>query len=291
MLLRIFEIVSPIIIVVLVGYVYARYKKPDMESANTINIDVFVPMLILSVFASNPIEVTDFGWLIFVGAVVILLPGLFAFFIAPLFKLQRKTFVPPMMFKNSGNLGIPLLLFTFGEEFLPAILILFIIENVLHFSVGIWMLSHGERSFAFLKQPIIISAALGLALSIAHISLPGWMVTALGLMGDVSVPLMLFALGVRLVELDLHGWKVGLLGAIGAPLFGLLAAASVLFWVPLQAHLVDVVWLFATLPPAVLNYLIAERYRQQPDQVAAIVLFSNLGAIFIIPIALYLILL
>ena len=40
---RIFEIVAPICFVVLAGFFYSRFKKPNMEAANTINLDVFVP--------------------------------------------------------------------------------------------------------------------------------------------------------------------------------------------------------------------------------------------------------
>ncbi len=48
--------------------------------------------------------------------------------------------------------------------------------------------------------------------------------------------------------------------------------------------------LFAALPPAVLNYLIAERYDQEPEQVATLVLIGNLGSLVAVPVALYFIL-
>jgi len=290
MAFRIFEIVAPICFVVLVGYFYSRFKKPKMEVANTINLDVFVPILILSVFARQPIDISEFGGLIFMGAVVTLLPGLGALFFYRFLKVEWKTLALPMMFKNSGNLGIPLLLLTFGEAYLPAILILFILENILHFSVGIWMLSAKDRSLMFLKQPIILASIAGIGLSVLQITLPGWLVTGLEMLGDIAIPLMLFALGVRLVDLDIHGWRIGLFGAIAAPVLGLATAALFISFVDLPDTLERMVWLFAALPPAVLNFLLAERYNQQPDKVAAIVLFANVGSIFIIPAVLYIIL-
>ncbi|WP_287419420.1 AEC family transporter [Reinekea sp.] len=287
---RIFEIVAPICFVVLAGFFYSRFKKPNMEAANTINLDVFVPILILSVFASAPVDISDYGGLILMGTVITLLPGLFVLLFYRFLNVEWKTFALPMMFKNSGNLGIPLLVLTFGEEYLPAILILFILENILHFSVGIWLLSPKKRSLSFLKQPIIIASLIGISLSVLKISLPPWLVTGLSMLGDVAVPLMLFALGVRLVNLDFHGWRIGLAGAIAAPVLGLTSAALFIHWVELPDTLEKMVWLFAALPPAILNFLLADKYQQQPDKVAAIVLFANVGSLAVIPLALFFIL-
>ena len=43
---------------------------------------------------------------------------------------------------------------------------------------------------------------------------------------------------------------------------------------------------FGALPPAVLNYVFAERYRQEPDKVASIVMVGNVAALLFIPVAL-----
>lgn len=44
--------------------------------------------------------------------------------------------------------------------------------------------------------------------------------------------------------------------------------------------------MFGALPPAVLNYMFAEHYDQEPLRVASIVLISNAFALISIPIAL-----
>ncbi|MBU2863615.1 AEC family transporter [Reinekea marina] len=290
MMFRIFEIVAPIFIAVLVGYLYSRARKPAMETVNAINLDVFVPLLIISVFAEQKINLPDYGSLILVAFLITMVPGVAAFGLSKLLHIDAKTFVPPMMFKNSGNVGIPLLLFTFGEEFLPAIIIIFIVENTLHFTTGIWIISAKDRSFAFLKQPMIIATAIGLGLSLFNVQLPFWVVESLRLLGNVAVPLLLFSLGVRLVSLDIRGWKLGMLGAVAAPVLGLLVAAPLATFIPLPETQQKMIWLFAALPPAVLNFLIAEKYNQEPDKVAAIVLFANAATVVTLPLVLYFVL-
>lgn len=287
MLIRIFEIVAPILFVVLVGFFYARQRRPNLDHANSLNIDVFVPFLILAVFTGQSIDVAQYKTLMLVVAGLTLVPGLLAIPVCRLLKVHWKTLLPPMMFKNSGNLGIPLLLLAFGEEALPAILMMFIVENTLHFSVGLWMLSTGSRNLKFLLQPMMMATILGLSLSIAEITLPGWLITGFELLGDIAVPLMLFALGVRMTDLDFNGWRLGLFGAILAPALGLLAAWPILSWLSLPPDQEKMAWIFAALPPAVLNYLVAERYQQEPDRVASIVMFANAGAVVIIPMILF----
>ncbi len=290
MISRIFEIVAPVFLVILVGFLYARFKKPNMESANTTNIDVFVPFLILAVFAQQQINISEYKNLLFITAMITLIPGLLSGLLFRLLGVQWKTLAPPMMFKNSGNLGIPLLLLTFGDDALPAILMMFIVENTLHFSVGIWILRPQAHLLSFLKQPMMIATIAGIGLSLLHAQLPTWMVTGFDMLGDIAVPLMLFALGVRLVDLDFHGWRLGVLGAILSPLLGLIAAAPFIFMLDLSDTHFKMAWIFAALPPAVLNYLVAERYQQEPDKVASIVMFANAGALFVIPAVLFLVL-
>ncbi|EAR07607.1 AEC family transporter [Reinekea blandensis] len=287
MLIRIFEIVAPILFVVLVGFFYARKRRPNLDHANSLNIDVFVPFLILAVFTGQSIDVAQYKTLMLVVAGLTLVPGLLAIPVCRLLNVHWKTLLPPMMFKNSGNLGIPLLLLAFGEDALPAILMMFIVENTLHFSVGLWMLSTGARNLKFLLQPMMMATILGLSLSMAEITLPEWLVTGFELLGDIAVPLMLFALGVRMTDLDFHGWRLGVFGALLAPALGLLAAWPILSWLSLPPDQEKMAWIFAALPPAVLNYLVAERYRQEPDKVASIVMFANAGAVVIIPLILF----
>lgn len=290
MLFRIFEIVAPILFVVLIGFFYARKRMPDLEHANALNIDVFVPFLILAVFTGQTIELAEYKFLMLTVAFITLIPGLLSLVVCKVFNIHWKTLLPPMMFKNSGNLGIPLLLLAFGEDALPAILMMFIVENTLHFSVGLWMLKPEARNLSFLKQPMILATIVGLSLSYFKIALPVWLVTGFQLLGDIAVPLMLVALGVRLVNLDWHGWKLGLLGTILAPLTGLLAAWPIIAWLDLPSDHAQMAWIFAALPPAVLNYLVAERYKIEPDKVASIVMFANAGAVLIIPAVLFVVL-
>ncbi|MCS6764078.1 MAG: AEC family transporter [Candidatus Protistobacter heckmanni] len=107
------------------------------------------------------------------------------------------------------------------------------------------------------------------------------------LLGNATVPLMLFALGARMVGESIRSWRVGLLGAVLCPVTGLLSAlivAPLFTLTPLQHGLL---FIFASLPPAVLNFLLTDRYQQEPERIATIVLLRNMLAVVFVPIGLY----
>lgn len=79
-------------------------------------------------------------------------------------------------------------------------------------------------------------------------------------------------------------WRLPLLGAVVCPLTGLVVAPLAASALPLSSMQYGVLLVFAALPPAVLNYLVAERYQRSPQQVASIVLFGNLASMIIVPI-------
>jgi predicted permease len=287
---QVFEIVFPIFAIVLLGYLYARRFGPDMASANRLNIEIFTPALIFSVLAGEGFELGRYAELAVAAAVVVLGSGLLAWPLARLSGFPSRVFLPPMMFNNSGNMGLPLALFAFGEAALPAAMILFLVENTLHFTVGNAMLTGHVNPLRLLRMPMLLATLAGLLVAVLSIRVPGPLYQAIDLVGQVAIPLMLFALGVRMTGVDLSDWRIGLAGALVGPAAGMLVAGGILLLVELPPLQAAQLLVFAALPPAVLNFMLAERYGIAPRQVAAIVLLGNMASLAILPAVLYFVL-
>ena len=93
-----------------------------------------------------------------------------------------------------------------------------------------------------------------------------------------------------MIAIDFRDWGISSVGSLLCPLSGLISALIFIQLVPLPAAQVPLLLLFSILPPAVLNYMVAERYSQEPHRVASIVLVGNLSSLVVIPIALWFIL-
>lgn len=284
---QIFIIVFPLFAIVSTGFLYARKYSPDMGSANQLNINLFTPALIFHVLSDQGFQLDAYYQLASAAFFVVIFSGILAWPLARLMGFNTKTFVPPMMFSNSGNIGLPLALFSFGEKALPAAVMLFIVENTLHFSVGMKMMDNKISMLNIIKIPMVFAAILGLGYSITGWQLPIALGTTIEMLGQVAVPLMLFSLGVRLTSIDLQDWRIGVAGAIICPATGILLVLSISPFLNLNELQYGQLLIFGALPPAVLNFMVAEKYQQQPSQVASIVFIGNIGSLITIPAVLY----
>jgi predicted permease len=288
--LRLVAILFPIFAIVAAGYFYGRKHKPEMAVANRLNMDVFVPALVFAAMAGKSFDLAAYAPLALGGFVVIATCGLLAWPVSRLVGVAPKTLVPPMLFNNCGNIGLPLAVLAWGEAALPAAVILFMVGNTLHFSLGARLLDPQARLLTLWRVPVVFAAIAGL--TVALLKIPVWepALIAIRMLGDVSVPLLLFSLGVRMTDVSFRDWKLPVGAALLRPLAGMVVAWGVIQLLGLQGRDAAMLFVFGALPPAVLNFLFAERYRQEPQRVASIVLIGNLAALIFLPLALALVL-
>ena len=133
---KIAAITLPIFTLVLVGFLYSRRVKPDLGGANKLIVDIALPVLIfisLSAKSFDPIAALSFTW---ASMVLIFLSGLIAWPLAKFSAATSQAFLPCAMFTNVGPIGIPLIALAYGPEGMATAVVLLVISNVLHFTLG-----------------------------------------------------------------------------------------------------------------------------------------------------------
>ncbi|RBA24870.1 AEC family transporter [Herminiimonas fonticola] len=295
---RILGIILPVFIIIALGYGYARLRgesvRSDMTAVNRVSMDVLCPLLVFTALAAKDFDLAHNGMLILAGALISLGSGLLAWPIARWLGYDIRSFVPPMMYNNCGNMGLPLAILAFGTSSLGSAVALFMACNLVYFSVGIKIIESGRDKngvhtspWKFLANPMMIAMIIGMAFAIVHVPLPAPLFIAMKMLGDACIPLMLFALGVRMLDVSLKSWHIGLMGAIVCPIAGLAVALLLDQLISLTAEQRGQMFLFASLPPAVFCFMVAEQYKQEPDKVASIVLLGNLAALLFVPVGLW----
>lgn len=294
---RILSIILPVFAIIAVGYGYARLRgdsvRADMGAVNRVSMEVLCPLLVFTALAAKDFDVAHNLVLILAGVLISLGSGLLAWPVARLLGYDVRSFVPPMMYNNCGNMGLPLAALAFGPAGLSAAVALFMAANLVYFSVGIKIIEagrHGRRSsfFKFMTSPMMLAMILGMLCALLKLSLPAQLLAALKMLGDACIPVMLFSLGVRMMDVNFRSWHIGLVGAIACPVTGLISAGLLDLALPLTDMQRGQMYLFASLPPAVLCFMIAEQYKQEPDKVASIVLLGNLVSLGFVPLGLWL---
>jgi len=276
----VFPVLLPIFSLILVGYLYAKYRHVNMETANRMNMEIFIPALLVDALSKQNFSILDYQNLAIAGVFVVLFSGVLAWLFAKAFKLSVPMFVPSMMFNNSGNMGLPLAVLAFGEHALSAAVILFLCENLFHFTLGTYIVNGRISWWNLLKMPVNIATIIGLSISFTGWQMPELIHIPISMLAQIVIPLMLVSLGVRMTQVDLSSWKIGLVGALVYPIVSIIPAFIILVLIPLEPIQRAQLLLFATLPPAVLNFMFAEKYQKSPVEVASIVVVGNALSIF-----------
>jgi hypothetical protein len=200
--------------------------------------------------------------------------------------LRIRTFLPSIAFPNAGNLGLPLSLYAFGPEGLGYAIAYFSISSVANFTLG-QMIAAGRANWAGLvRQPILYAVVLGVGLAYAQVQLPAWAGTTVALVGSLTVPLMLLMLGAALGRLRIGDFGRALFVSVVRLGMGAAVGIAVAWGLGLTGALAAVLILQAANPVAVYNYLFAQRWGNEPEAVAGVVVLSTLLSLLTVPLLL-----
>ena len=286
--LQIADITLPIFVIVLIGFLYSRKFKPDLGGANKLIVDVALPILIFTSLSTKRFDAV--AAMSFTGAALlfILLSGLLAWPVAKLSGASWRAFLPCTMFTNVGPVGIPLIVLAFGAEGLAPAVLLLVISNLLHFTLGSAVMSGRVDWRMVYANPLVWATLLGVTFSQLQWTLLTWFATPLGMIGNVLVPMMLLSLGARLSTSQISDAKVGLQAAVLNMGVRLVTVYLILQLIPLQGVERGTLILFVCLPPAVFNFMLADKFQVEPHKVASMVVVGHLASLLFLPLGIWL---
>ncbi len=285
---KIASITLPIFTLVLIGFLYSRRVKPDLGGANKLVVDIALPVLIfisLSAKSFDPISAMSFTA---ASIVLILLTGLIAWPFAKFSGSTVQAFLPCAMFTNVGPIGIPLIALAYGPEGMAPAVVLLVISNILHFTLGAGVMSGKVDWRMVYANPLVWSTVLGIASSQLQITLPEWIQTSCTMIGSVLVPMMLMSLGARLASSEVADAWVGVRSGVLILIIRLAAVLLALWFIPLQGLERGALILFACLPSAVFNFMLADKFQVEPNKVASTVIVGHLLSLAFLPLGIWL---
>jgi predicted permease len=284
MLQELFAVIAPILICAGLGYAWARrgFDYP-VEFVTRAVMNIGAPCLIISSFNGSDVGAGRLGEVAAAAVVVLLILLLTATALLRVLRLRTTTFLPSILFANTGNMGLPLCFFAFGDIGLALGLTVFLTVFSLHMSLGILLVAGHGKAFELLKQPVLWATAIAVSLVLGDWSLPAWLDNTTSLLGGFTIPLMLITLGVSLAGLKVAEWKHSIWFSMFRVLggFGLGVLVANLF--ALEGVERGVLILQSSMPVAVFNYLLALRYQREPGEVAGMVVFSTLLSFVLLP--------
>lgn len=285
--LTVLEISAPVFLLAAVGFIWVKFGfEYRMQFVTRLSMTLAVPCLVFVSLMQTEIEAGSLATLSLAALAAYAGVGVVVAVLVWLRGLDARTFINPLVFGNTGNLGLPLALFAFGETGLGYAVVVFAIMGILSFTVGVWLVSGGGNPLKVLREPLVGATLLGALFLWQGWHTPTFLTNALDLIGQMAIPMMLITLGVAVARLR----PSHLIRSVGLSLVKLVICTAVPvavgLWFGLEGIALAVLIVQVATPVAVTSYLLAEKYGADSDAVAGLVVASTVLSVLYLPLIL-----
>ena len=289
--IKLFEVLFPVFFVVGIGY-YLGKKNPKIDTTfiTTFAANIGSPAMII--YSLNSEFITFEVFKSYFWYYLIAISCFFFVGVSLLYFLKVKDIIrelPPLLMPNTGNLGLPLSLFAYGQSGLgvagaiSALIILF------HFTVGVFL---ADRKFNFdvvIKSPPFYAIIISVILLYYNIKHPTFVENTSSLLTYATIFLILMSLGIALTRLKVFSFNKALVCSVGRVIFVPILGFRVINIFILHGIVACFLFIHYSMPSAVLNYLIATMYSSKKivDSVASTIVVSTFMSFITIPIVIF----
>ena len=289
--IKLFEVLFPVFFVVGIGY-YLGKKNPKIDTTfiTTFASNIGSPAMIIYSLNAEFISFEVFKsyfWYYLIAILCFFIVGVSLLYLLKVKDIIRE--LPPLLMPNTGNLGLPLSLFAYGQSGLgvagaiSALIILF------HFTVGVFL---ADRKFNFdvvIKSPPFYAIIISVILLYYNIKLPTFVENTSSLLTYATIFLILMSLGIALTRLKVFSFNKALICSVGRVILGPIIGFGVIKIFNLNGFAAGVLLIQCSMPSAVLNYLIATMYSSKKivDSVASTIVVSTFMSFITIPIVIF----
>ena len=285
--LTVLNITAPVFILAAVGFCWVKLGfEYRVEFVTRLAMTLSVPCLIFVALMTADITPQTLGMLSLASLAAYGLVSIAFLAVVKLCRLDVSTYLAPLVFGNTGNLGLPLALFAFGEEGLGYAIVVFGVMAILSFTIGVWVVAGGGSLIRVIREPVVAATILGAVFLWQGWQTPAFLTNALDLIGQMAIPMMLITLGVAIARLQTRDMgRAVWLSAIKVVIC-VAAAWAAARWFGLPPVPTAVLIVQIATPVAVTSYLLAEKYGHDAQPVAGMVVASTVLAVISLPLIL-----
>ena len=287
MLTQLLTIIIPVFFGVSIGFIWSRMGKPfDTESVTSLVFNLGTPFLIFSTLTRLDIDPETFANMAIVVVVALLLFFLITLLLLYILRLDIRTYLATVMIPNTGNVGIPLCFLAFGELGLAFAIIVYTIVSLTQFTLGVAIAAGSFSLLELAKNSLIYAVLAALLVMATDYQLPFWFANTIHVFSQFAIPLMLISLGVSLEKIEVTSLPRNIALSCVRLIMGLGVGLFVSYVFGLEGVARGVIILQCSMPAAVFNYLLAMRYKNNPEEVAGLVVTSTVISFATLPILL-----
>jgi predicted permease len=277
--------ILPIVLLGAAGFALGKLLHIESRSLGRVVFYVFSPVLIFDLLIQNRLDWSEALSVMVLTICIVLVMGCLTYLLASLFKLERSALIAILittMFANTGNYGLPLVSFAFGEQALSYAGIYFVTTTVLFYTLGVFIASLGhmnlkDAALGLFRIPTMYAVVLAIVIIALEIQIPGPIDRAIELAANGTIPLMLILLGVELTRVEFSGSLRAMQLSVGLRLLVAPFVALLLTGVfDIQGFARQGSVTEASMPSMVSSTVLATEYNLDSRLVTAIIFISTI---------------
>ncbi len=284
---ELFAIIAPVFLTAAVGFVWTKLGYPyDTTLITQLLTTVTTPCLVFSRISDLSIDVDTFAMIALISFIAMVAFAVFGYAGVKLLRLPLRDSLPPILFPNCGNMGLALCLFAFGDIGLALGISFFVVNATSQYMFAPMIASGAFSARMIVRSPLVYATIISVIVLATGATVPGWLLNTTGLLGDITIPMMLITLGVSLAGLKVTHLKGSVSVALMRLGIGVATGLALIEVFALSGTEAGVILIMCSMPAAVFNYLFAQRYGENAEQVAGTVILSTAISFATLPILL-----
>jgi len=289
--IKLFEVLFPVFFVVGIGYYLGKTNpKIDTTFITSFAANIGTPAMVIYAITSTGINFEifrDYFWYYLLAIGLFALVGIFTLYLLKTKDIVRE--LPPLIFPNTGNMGLPICMFAYGSKGLGVSASITSLIILCHFTLGVFLADRKFNLNVILKNPPFYAIIFSTIMLFYGIKMPVFVVNTTEWLMYVTIFLILMSLGIALTRLKVFSLSNALISSFTRMIIGPAIGFLLIFIFDLKGFAAGVLLIQCSMPSAVLNYLVGSIYSPKKivDSIASTIVVSTLISFVTIPIVVY----
>ena len=288
--LKLFEVLFPVFFIVGIGFLLGK-KNPNFDTSfiTTYAGNFGTPALVIFAITAGGVTFEVFKEFFFYALILLSAFGVVGLIFLVLMKKDYIRELPTFILPNTGNMGIPICLFAYGELGMGIAAAISSLVVLLHFTLNIFL---AKRAFDFqtiFKSPAFYAIIVTVLFLYFEQPVPQFVMNTVMLLAYGMIVMILMSLGVALTQMKVFSFKDAVITSTGRVIIGPLIGLAVIKIFDLSGVSAGVILIQSSMPSAILCYLVASMYSPKVivDNISSTIVVSTIMSLVTIPITLF----
>ena len=288
--LKLFEVIFPVFFIVAIGYFIGK-KHPNLDTSFITNFaaNFGTPSLVIFALTSTGITFAFFAEYFIYSLIMLTCFGIVGLIFLILMKKDYIRELPPFFLPNTGNMGIPICLFAYGQLGMGVAAAISSLVVALHFTLNIFLANKKFDFDVIIKSPAFYAILIAVCILYFQIETPKFVINTVMLLAYTMIVLILMSLGIGLTQMKVFSFGSSIITSIGRVIVGPIIGFIIIKIFNLSGFAAGVLLIQSSMPSAILCYLIASMYspKEIVDNISSMIVVSTLMSLVTVPITVF----